>query len=101
MRLVTISVIAVLASASCVEAENWGQWRGPAFNGSSPESNLPDDFSPTKNVAWTVPLPGESAATPIVWGDRVFISSSNEKDKTLRAICLDKKTGKVIWDQEV
>jgi outer membrane protein assembly factor BamB len=82
-------------------AENWPQWRGPHFDGSSTETKLPAEFSKTKNVKWSTPLPGESAATPIIWGDNVFVSAAEERTKTLRAIGLDRKSGKVSWNREV
>ena len=82
-------------------AENWPHWRGPHFNGSSTEQKLPDDFSKTNNVKWIAPLPGPSAATPIVWGDHVFVSSTDLRSKTLRAIALDRGSGKALWHHEV
>ena len=82
-------------------AENWAQWRGPAFNGSSPEKNLSSEFSKTENVAWSLDLPGPSAAAPIIWGDRVFVSSGDKKEKSLVALCLDRKSGKVLWQHTV
>jgi len=85
---------------SITHAENWPHWRGPHFDGSSTEKNLPAEFSKTNGVKWTATLPGPSAATPIVWGDRVFVSSTDTRTKTLRAICLDAKTGKELWNQE-
>jgi outer membrane protein assembly factor BamB len=87
--------------AASAHAENWPHWRGPNFNGSSAEKNLPDSFSKTENVKWVADLPGPSAATPIIWGDTVFISSTDQKTKTLRAMALDRKTGKVLWNVEV
>src|SRR5437867_610522 len=75
-----------------VRAENWPQWRGPHFDGSTTEQNLPAEFSKTNNVKWVAELPGPSAGTPIVWGDRVFVSSTDNRTKTLRAICLDAQT---------
>src|SRR5688572_8343547 len=84
-----------------VQGANWGQWRGPEFNGSSPEKNLPAKFSKTENVAWTLDLPGPSAATPAIWGDRVFVSSADMNAKALLAICADRKTGKILWQHKV
>src|SRR5712671_6638465 len=92
----TILICAFLASVTC-SAESWPHWRGPEYNGSSPEKNLPAQFSRTDNVKWSVALPGTSAATPIVWADSVFISSADEKTKTLRAFCFDRKSGKQLW----
>src|SRR5438067_2546244 len=71
---------------------NWPQWRGPLFNGSSAEAGLPASFSKTQNVKWSTAMPGPSAATPIVWGERVFVSSVDQEKKTLLALCLDVKT---------
>src|SRR4051794_29062931 len=80
-------------------AENWGNWRGPFFNGSTSEKNLPASFSKTENVAWSVDMPGPSASTPIVWGDRVFVSSGDKAEQKLVAICLDRATGKQLWKE--
>src|SRR5258707_2768842 len=82
-------------------AENWPQWRGHFFNGASSEKNLPVEFSRTSNVKWTAPLPGTSAATPIIWENHVFLSSTDERSKTLHALALDRISGKLLWDQEV
>src|SRR5580765_3009570 len=83
------------------EAENWMQWRGPSFNGSTTEGGLPTEFSKTKNVKWSTQLPGPSAATPIIWEDMVFVSSGDDKAKSLRAMCLERTSGKVLWNNPV
>jgi outer membrane protein assembly factor BamB len=80
-------------------AENWPQWRGPNLNGSTTEKNLPDHWSTTENVKWSVPMPGPSHATPIVWNDTVFITSP-DPDKNLWLFCLDRKTGKQRWKKQ-
>ncbi len=81
-------------------AENWPQWRGPFFNGSTTETNLPTEWSKTENVIWSAPLPGYSGATPVVWEDSVFVCSPDEQ-KDLLLLCLDRKTGKVRWQKQV
>jgi outer membrane protein assembly factor BamB len=91
----------VLACAAMAGAANWGQWRGPFFNGSTTEANLPDDWSPTRNVAWSAELPGASAATPIVWDDHVFVSSTDPARDTLCALGFDRRTGKQLWRRDV
>src|SRR5436190_10228104 len=88
-------------AGSLAHADNWPQWRGPAFNGSSAETGLPSKFSKTENVKRVVPMPGPSAATPIVWGDRVFMSSGDQQKKSLWASCLNRQTGKTLWEHEV
>jgi outer membrane protein assembly factor BamB len=92
-------MLATLLSAT-VHAENWGQWRGPFFNGSTTETGLPSTWDKTNNVAWVAPLPGYSSATPAVWGDSVFVSSPDAR-KNLNLLCLDRKTGAVRWQKQV
>src|SRR5436190_13265715 len=94
-------VLTLAASPILCSAANWPHWRGPHFDGSTDEKNLPADFSKTQGVVWSATLPGSSAATPIIWEDRVFVSSADEKAKGMRALCLDRKSGKVLWNQEV
>lgn len=88
----------ILTTAS--RAENWPQWRGPFFNGSTTETNLPIHWSKTENVAWTVPLPGFSGATPVIWGDSVFVSSPDEQ-KNLLLLCIARTSGNVRWQKIV
>jgi len=94
-------LIVVLAGISVAQAADWPNWRGPNFNGTTDEKNLPSDWSRTENIAWSVDLPGCSAATPIVWKDRIFLSGVDSSKKVLLATCLDRKNGKVLWQREI
>lgn len=108
-------------------AANWPQWRGPGSNGVSAEKGLPDVWSPDRNIAWKTPIPGRGRSSPVVWGDRVFLTTDVEAGKAegnkppihringepfrhpdsiganvrhkLIVLCLDRKSGKVIWQQ--
>lgn len=82
-------------------ASNWPNWRGPAHNGSSPEKGLPATFSKTENVKWVADMPGSSAGTPIIWGDRVFVTAADTKSGKQAALCLDRKTGKQLWRADI
>src|SRR5689334_4251559 len=53
--------------------DNWHQWRGPNADGSAPKADPPTKWDAKTNIAWKVELPGKGSATPIVWGDRVFV----------------------------
>ena len=102
----TIAVAALLLSGAgalpAARAQDWPNWRGPQFNGSAPGAkNLPVKFSPTEGVKWAADMPGPSAATPAIYGDRVFVSSTDLKAETLVAICLDRATGKERWRHAV
>ncbi len=101
MKHASLTAILAAAFAANLHAENWAQWRGPSFDGGSPEKGLVEKFSPTENVKWTAPMPGPSAATPIVWGDRVFVSTPDAQARTLLALCLDRRSGKELWRHEV
>ena len=99
-KKLTLAALALSVSLSAV-ADNWPQWRGPNHNGSTDEKNLPGDFSKTKNVAWSTELPGMAAATPVIWGDHVFVSTADEKAGTLNAMALDRRNGEVLWNHVV
>ncbi len=94
-------MLLLLANLLPASAENWPQWRGPLFNGSSSETGLPAKFSKTENVKWSIPMPGPSAATPVIWGGHVFVSTVDQEKKSVWALCFDRKTGKTLWEHEV
>ena len=98
MRL-PLFTLAALSITLAAHAENWPQWRGPAFNGSSPEKNLPETWT-KETVKWSAPLPGPSGATPAVWGDHIFVTSPDAQ-KNLVLFCLDRKDGKVRWQKQL
>ena len=95
-----IGLAAVLALVGA-QAGEWGNWRGPNYDGSTDEKNLPVKFSKTQNVLWSVKMDGPSAGTPVVWGDNVFVSSSNPDKELLTANCYDLGTGVLKWSHEV
>lgn len=100
MNRLLLTAALALASLS-VSAENWSNWRGPLHNGSSPEKGLPEKFGKTENVKWAVALPGASAATPVIWGDKVFVTAADKNAGKQYALCLDRKTGKELWRSEI
>jgi outer membrane protein assembly factor BamB len=82
-------------------AENWPGWRGPTGQGISTETGLPTEWGATSNIAWKTPIPGLGWSSPIVWEDRVFVTTTTDAETVCRVICLDRKTGEVLWDKEV
>ena len=100
----SILTLAVLSLSFNALAEDWTNWRGPNYNGATTGKNLPVKFSQTENVAWQTELPGPGAGTPIIVGDRVFLTSARIENAgsgkgQLLALCLDRKTGKIIWER--
>jgi outer membrane protein assembly factor BamB len=114
------------AATATVSAENWPQWRGPGSQGISTEARIPTEWSSTRNIVWKKELPS-GHSSPIVWNDRIFVTSAIEGDvvagakavghtvdgqvwihpdsvaadkkHTLKLLALDAATGKVLWDR--
>jgi len=93
-----ISIIAFLVVIGTAAAENWPHWRGQRHDGTSLETNLPVKWSKTENVLWRLPLPGFAGATPIVWEDRIFLTSAEGDDLVL--LCVS-TSGKRLWKRTV
>ena len=91
-------VITVTFSTSTI-AENWPGWRGPRGDGTCTEKGLPTTWSTTENVAWKIALPERGNSTPVVWGDRVFVTQAIEKENRRTLMCFDRKEGKLLWQK--
>ncbi len=89
-------LVGALAAASSLAAD-WPQWRGPNFDGSSPETGLPATWSRTDGIAWSAPLPGPGDATPVICGDRVFVSSTDEASGALLGMAFSAADGRSLW----
>jgi outer membrane protein assembly factor BamB len=123
-------VLAVLfsgLSAGAATGTNWPAWRGPSGQGISEEKNLPKEWSATKNIKWKTPIAGRGHSSPIVWGNKIFLTTAIEGDivpgakavthidegkeylhpdsvgadrkHTFKVICLNRDTGKILWEQ--
>lgn len=94
--------LTVSASTAIGAAEDWAQFRGPNGTGVSSTTGLPTEFGPDKNVIWKATLP-PGHSSPVLARDRIFISAhGKEKDAyKLMVICLDRATGKLLWQREV
>lgn len=101
----TLVACCLVAAASvgprAAATDYWSQFRGPNFDGSSPATGLPSRFSQRENVRWSAEMPGPSAATPVVHGDRVFVSTADLERNKLVAMCLSRETGEVLWQRDV
>ena len=95
------SVLALLALPLAAAAQDWPHWRGPNFDGSTTAAGLPLKIARDQHVLWRAELPGPGASTPIVLGERVFVSSTDAKQEKLVALCLDRETGKLLWRADV
>jgi outer membrane protein assembly factor BamB len=102
MKPTTWCALVLLGWVGAARAENWPGWRGPRGDGTSAEKNLPTTWSPTDNIRWKASLPGPGNSSPIVWGNRVFLTQSLDKKGTRRAVlCFDRSDGRLLWQQAV
>ncbi|MFN0109491.1 MAG: PQQ-binding-like beta-propeller repeat protein [Blastocatellia bacterium] len=112
------------SSSSAPIEDHWPQWRGPFFNGMA-RGSAPTEWSDTKNIKWKAPIAGRGFSTPVIWGDKIFLTtavptgkfdSSTAEAAALRrtnpnggtgegqehkfmVLCLDRKTGKTVWER--
>ena len=97
-RLGTISLLFLGAHASLAQAANWPRFRGEDGSGVSDEKGIPATWSPGE-YAFNIELPGEGHSAPVIWDDRLFVTSA-EKDGTVRhLLCLHARTGELIWQR--
>ena len=94
-----LCLLALAANLAC--AENWPCWRGPRGDGTSLERELPTHWSSTENVLWKTTLPGEGHSSPIIWDDRVFLTSALKESQDRILLSFDRKTGAELWRQAV
>lgn len=132
MRKLVLLTLCLLLHSSSVQAEdppgdilaNWHQWRGPLATGMAPKGDPPITWDEKTNIKWKAPLPGRGSATPIIWGDNVFVltaidtgkeaspdalpkpqgegTKKTKPPKTLHqyvVLCFDRQTGKIRWQQ--
>ncbi|HMG32292.1 MAG TPA: PQQ-binding-like beta-propeller repeat protein [Blastocatellia bacterium] len=95
MRKLFLSLLVVALAAVSVVADNWPQWRGPFLNGTSAEKNLPVRWSAEENVTWKLGMPSWTGATPIIWGDRIFLNVADGGNLFLW--CVDRNKGELLW----
>ena len=96
MRRSVLILMAILAFGSGASA-NWPAWRGPGGNGVSAEKNLPVRWGPSENIAWKLPLPQWSGATPVIWGDTIFLNVAEADLDSLSLWAVSRTNGEVLW----
>ncbi|MFO0919896.1 MAG: PQQ-binding-like beta-propeller repeat protein [Planctomycetaceae bacterium] len=87
--------VLLLIGHTSLQADNWPSWRGPTNNGLCTEHRFPVKWSPTEHVAWKLDLPGQAGATPVVWDDRIFLTSVDSEGRLL--LMAVSTEGKEVW----
>ncbi|HEV3029405.1 MAG TPA: PQQ-binding-like beta-propeller repeat protein [Planctomycetota bacterium] len=96
-----LALVLFAAPAGAQSEPNWPRFRGPTGQGLSTDTALPLSWDASTRVAWKTEIPGEGWSSPIVWGDRAFVTSATEGGKGCHVFCLDAGSGKIRWDQKV
>ena len=95
----TIALTLLLAVCASANADNWPRFRGPNGQGVSDDKTIPVQWSDA-DIRWKVSLPGGGHSSPVVWGDRVFVTSAEEKSLTGTLLCVDAAAGKELWSKQ-
>ena len=98
MRAILFS--GLLAASTLAAEPTWSRWRGPDGDGQSPETDLPIKWN-EKSIVWRTPLRGAGQSSPIIWGNRLFLTMAPDAGKSRVVLALDRKTGKLLWEKEV
>ncbi len=97
--------MALLASlvvgAIGVEAENWSEWRGPRGDGQVVDSNYARQWSDSENVLWKATLPDAGNSSPVIWGNRVFVTCAENGGEERGLFCFDRSNGALMWKRSV
>ena len=97
MRLITF-LCGALGVSTLLAADQWFQFRGPTGDGHTSATNLPLNWSETKNVTWKTAIHDRGYSSPGIFSKQVWLTTATEDGKKLFAICVDKDTGKVLHD---
>jgi outer membrane protein assembly factor BamB len=101
-RLVVVALaVAVCSAGSLLRADsNWPGWRGPLQSGHSLETGFPHEWS-DGNVVWATDLPGDGQSSPVIWGDRIFLTTALDGGRERMVLCVERRSGKVLWQKSL
>lgn len=91
------ALFGVFVSTTAVQAQEWTRFRGPNGTGIGDAKGMPAEFS-ASNFEWVVKLPGAGHSSPVLWGDKIFLTVVSEEKKDRKVLCIDARTGKTLWD---
>jgi outer membrane protein assembly factor BamB len=94
-------VLVLLLLNSLINAQNWPCWRGPNGDGTSKETNLPVKWDSVTNVVWKITVPGKGYSSPVIWKEKLFLTSALQESQEKILLCFDTKSGKLLWQKTV
>jgi outer membrane protein assembly factor BamB len=96
-----IFLLLVIDSTSVIQAQNWPGWRGPNGDGTSSETSLPVKWDSVTNVVWKTAFPGKGYSSPVIWNDKLFITTAIQETQEKILLCYDNRSGKLLWQKTV
>jgi outer membrane protein assembly factor BamB len=99
IRIICFAVLCCALSASPVFAQEWVRFRGPNGAGQSDATTIPAAWT-ADEVLWKVELPGKGNSSPVLWGDRIFLTSADVADGTRHVLCLSARDGRILWQRD-
>lgn len=96
-----IAFLFTVMLAQNLPAGDWTQFRGPGGQGHSMERGLPLNWGETRNITWKTPVPGKGWSSPVVLGERIWLTTATDEGKSLRAVGIDRETGAVTVNAEI
>ncbi len=100
--LLLLTLWATISGPSrCAEGDGWPNYRGPKASGHADDAHLPLNWSEEENVVWKTPIKGKAWSSPVIWGDRIFLTNAPEDGSKLSLLCFDKATGKVRYNKRL
>lgn len=87
------------ALSDAAEKSTWAYWRGPSGQGYVEDARVPLTWGPDKNLLWKTALPGPGNSTPVVWGDRLFLTAADAKGDERYVLCVRTTDGEILWKQ--
>jgi outer membrane protein assembly factor BamB len=94
-------LLAVVCISGAVNGQNWPSWRGPSEDGTSKETNLPLRWDSVTNVIWKIEVPGLGYSSPIVWNDKIFLTTALTETQERVLLCYSNKKGDLLWKNTV
>ena len=102
MRKITQTLLALLILETfSAQAADWPAWRGPTGQGFCEEEDVLLHWSDTENVKWKVPLEHQGNSTPVVWGEKIFLTQADKEGHTRSLLCFHRQAGKLLWQKDV
>jgi outer membrane protein assembly factor BamB len=101
IKFMSFIIMFILYSTSVLWAQNWPCWRGPNGDGTSSDTNIPVKWDSVTNVVWKTSVPGGGYSSPVIWKDKLFLTSAIEETQEKVLFCYDAKSGKLLWQKTV